>query len=518
MKDKQDNNTPSLKTEEELAKFIATFWGDPYGFVMAVFPWGQPTLPDGSFNPLADKTGPEQWQKEELIALGEHIRDNVLLKELGLDQFVYRAAFASGHDVGKSAFVAWIIYFLMSTRVDTRGAVTASTQFQLEDKTWPELQKWHNMAINRHWFKWMATTFSFAAYTEERQKNYRTTAATVSETNTEAYQGLHNEGRTVFIIFDEASGVQSMIWEIIEGVLIEKAECFFFALGNPTKPTGEFFDCFEKHENIFTRLRHIDSREVSLTNKSAIRALVEKYGGEDEDEIKRRVRGVFPSVAYDGFMNAEAVRDCMQRDRAIVDTDEPLYMMIDVANQGGDEIVIGWRQGWDARTRKKRTFRNLKHSALVKQAIDAIYWSQPDIVIIECVGIGIPLCDDLQELGIRVFRAYPGAPIKENYVNNRAVWWAAARDWIYEPLSALEDDQEQFDQFTKIQYFLRRTDGKTLIESKADIRARNLPSPDRADMFVLSFAVKLPRRNLNFARNSLQRTRSAKLQDDPIEA
>ena len=151
----------SVDKERELAEFIAGFYADPYGFVMAVFPWGEPQLPDGSFNPLHDKDGPEDWQREELIALGEHIKKNMVLTDLGLDMEVYRLAIASGHGIGKSAFVSWIILFLMSTRVDTRMAVTASTQFQLEDKTWPELSKWHNLMLNKHWFLWSATALSF---------------------------------------------------------------------------------------------------------------------------------------------------------------------------------------------------------------------------------------------------------------------------------------------------------------------------------------------------------------------
>ena len=154
------NTGLSSEKEAELAEFIAQFYDDPYGFVMAVFPWGEPELADGSLNPLANKTGPEPWQRELLEDMGRHIKNNVILRELGLDMEVFRSAVASGHGIGKSAMVSWLIYFLMSTRVDTRGAVTASTQFQLEDKTWPELSKWHNLAINKHWFLWTATTSS----------------------------------------------------------------------------------------------------------------------------------------------------------------------------------------------------------------------------------------------------------------------------------------------------------------------------------------------------------------------
>ena len=40
------NTGLSNEKEGELAEFIAQFYDDPYGFVMAVFPWGAPELAD----------------------------------------------------------------------------------------------------------------------------------------------------------------------------------------------------------------------------------------------------------------------------------------------------------------------------------------------------------------------------------------------------------------------------------------------------------------------------------------
>lgn len=492
----------SIEKEQLLAEFIAGFYGDPLGFVMAVYPWGEPFRADGSRNPLADKQGPEPWQKLHLKELGEHIRRNQVMREMGLDMKVWRSAVVSGHGVGKSALVAWIIHFMMSTRADTRAAVTASTQNQLEDKTWPELAKWHNLAINKHWFVWTATTYSFAAYAEDRRKNYRTTAASVSKDNTEAFAGLHNEGNTVFVIFDEASGVDGKVWEVADGALTD-GEAFFFAYGNGTKPDGDFPDCFDKNAELMTHLQHVDSREVSFTNKNALEDILKKYGA-DSDAAKIRVLGQFPRMSYDGFLDVQSVRESMENESASPDSNFGLIMAVDVANRGGDETVIGYRQGWDARSIPMRTFKNLRHGEVLEQVQVSANLHKPDIIVIECVGIGIPLCDDLEDLGYRIFRAFPGAPVKDNYVNNRSLWWAALRDWLYEQLSTIPDDPILYDQLTKIQYYLNGQ-GKTLMESKKEMAARGLPSPDRADMLMLTHAVKIPRRNLNMARNAAHR-------------
>lgn len=509
------NGNHSILRESELAELIADCYDDPLGFVMAAYPWGMPTLPDGSDNPLKDKDGPEQWQRDYLIELGQHIRDNNLLASMGLELKVWRSATASGHGVGKSALVAWLIQFFMSTRRDTRGVVTASTQFQLEDKTWPELLKWHNLLINKHWFVWTATTYSFAAYkTPEMQKNYRFTAATVSEQKTEAFAGLHNEGKTVVVIFDEASGIPEKIWEVAEGALTD-GEAFFIAKGNPTLPEGEFADCFEKNAKLYVT-RHVDSREVRHTNKSALQTIIDKYGI-DSDQVKVRIKGQFPVQSYNGFIDPSAVHAAMSPERETVyDKDAPLIMAVDIANQGGDETVVGFRQGWDARTISPVYLQAMKHGEMVKRIAKIADMYQPDIIVIECVGIGIPLCDDLTDLHYKVYRAYPGAPVEVDYVNNRALWWAEMRDWLYEPTATLNEDDKLFDQLTKIQYALRRSDGKTLMESKKDMRDRGLSSPDRADMLMLTFAVKLARRDRNRHVNGSRQRRLSVMQDDPL--
>jgi len=512
MKDNRVTIRGSNEKEGELAEFIAQFYDDPLGFVMAVFPWGEPTLLDGSPNPLANKSGPEPWQRELLEDMGAHIRNNMILKELGLDMEVFRSAVASGHGIGKSAIVAWLIYFLMSTRVDTRGAVTASTQFQLEDKTWPELAKWHNLAMNKHWFRWTATTFSFAAYPEDKQKNYRTTAATVSETNTEAFAGLHNEGGTVFILFDEASGVFPKIWEVADGALTD-GEGFFFAFGNPTKPDGEFADCFDKHSHMY-RTRNIDSREVSFTNKNALRDILRKYG-DDSDEARVRVKGQFPSQSYNGFISAEGVDLSMAKDTH-GDPGAGLIMAVDVARFGKDKSVITFRQGRDARVFPQLEFAKLSTMKLAEIAAHEIDAKRPDAVVIESTGPGAGVIDRLRDLGYKIIEIHPGSAAREHehYVNKRAEYWAAMRDWIYEE-GVLPNDPDLKAQLVSIQYSLDRHEQRIKLESKEDMSKRGLPSPDKGDSLALTFAVKVARRDRSRAFEAKRRT--AKMEYDPFE-
>jgi hypothetical protein len=486
----------SPEVERELAENIARFYADPYGWVMFSYPWGQPLLPDGSPNPLAKKKGPEAWQKKALLAIGKHIRGNIQMKAWELDYLVWRSAIASGHGVGKSAFVAWMIQFLMSTRRDTRLAVTANTANQLETKTWPELAKWHKLLINRHWFEWTSTTYYFKQYPEDQRKNYMANALTVSEDNTEAFAGLHNETGTVGVIFDEASGIFAKLWEVAMGALTD-GEGFFFAFGNPTNPEGEFADCFDKHREMYYTA-HVDSRDVSHTNKAALADIIRRYG-EDSDEVKVRIKGIFPAQAYNGFIGRETLQVALERE-VIYDPGAPIIMAIDGARYGPDKNVIRVRQGRDARSRPPIVIpgrlSNTRLAQIIAIEADKI---KPDAIVMESVGPTVGVIDILRDRGYKVVEVHPGAPSSEPMIYDRVrdEIWHLMRDWIVDE-GCLPDEPLLVEQLSKIQYFVDTKTQKTKIERKEDYCERTrLPSPDEADSLALTFAVRIARRDRN---------------------
>src|SRR5258707_13627092 len=94
---------------------IAGFARDPLSFVLYVFPWGV------AGTPLAAGDGPDQWQRDLLSEIGA-----ALAAEASTSQAV-QMAIASGHGIGKSALVAWLLLWAMATHEETRGVVTANT-------------------------------------------------------------------------------------------------------------------------------------------------------------------------------------------------------------------------------------------------------------------------------------------------------------------------------------------------------------------------------------------------------
>jgi hypothetical protein len=122
---------------------------------------------------------------------------------------------------------------------DTRVVVTTNTDLQLRIQTWPEVTKWHRLTINRDWFKATATAVFSAE--PERERLWRADAIPWSVETTEAFAGLHNKGRRVILIFDEAPAISDKIWEVSEGALTDgETEIIWLAFGNPTRNSGRF--------------------------------------------------------------------------------------------------------------------------------------------------------------------------------------------------------------------------------------------------------------------------------------
>lgn len=477
---------PNRNVEEQLAQTIAKFRYDAYGFVMTVFPWGE------KGTPLENKKGPEPWQKRLLDDASEHARMNAVRQLMGLEMVAFRAAVVSGHGVGKSAVVAWINYWLMSTRMDTRGVTTANTGEQLETRTWPELAKWHQLALNKHWFTWSATGFVFSAYPEDRRKNYMLTAQTVSKERTEAFAGLHNEGGTIVIVFDEASAIEGNIWEVVEGAMTD-GECFFFAFGNPTRPDGEFRECFRKHKALY-RQYHVDSRTVSHTNKHALQAIIDKYGA-DSDAAKIRVYGQFPDRSYDGFISESVFNNCVQR-QCYPNNYEPLILGVDVAGMGDDSSVLYPRCGNDARSLPRIKMSKVEPEVLARRIAEWARRYEPDAIVMENIGPGQAVMAILKLWGVHVIAVPVGAPSANlSFANVRMEIWDKMLSWMVAG-GCLPDDPELFNQATTIRYTLQGDTQKQQMERKKDMKARGLASPDDMDALALTFYAPVKKKSM----------------------
>jgi hypothetical protein len=467
----------SAEFDKRLYGEVGAFRLDPLGYVMFAFPWRVPGTA------LADEEGPEPWQRDVLERLGAGL--------LSLNEAL-RIAVASGHGIGKSALVAWIILWALSTLRDTRGVVTANTEGQLRTKTWPELAKWYGLCINRSWFVYTATALHSVLPGHER--TWRVDAITWSENNTEAIAGLHNKGRRAFALFDEASAIPEPIWDTIEGALTDAdTELFWAAFGNPTRAAGRFRECFAGGRFAHRwQGRQIDSRSVSMTNKAQIATWVKDYG-EDSDFVRVRVRGVFPRAGSLQFIDSERIEAAVER-ALVADPSAPLVMGVDIARHGEDQSVIRFRRGLDARSIPAVKFRIPDLMQVASRVMEQVREHRPDAVFIDGTGIGWGVHDRLNQLGCANLVGVDFAARADRrdlgdaaarYANKRAEMWGFLKDWLR--VGCLPDDAGLAADLGNVEYGYDAADS-ILLERKDDMRRRGLASPDDGDALALTFA------------------------------
>ncbi|MBY0317935.1 MAG: terminase [Reyranella sp.] len=471
----------ATEADRRLHREIGALRFDPLGFVMFAFPWGMP-------GPLAAETGPEPWQARVLVSLGEGVQAR---------GEAVRSAIASGHGVGKSALVAWIILWALSTRPGTRGVVSANTEGQLRTKTWPELAKWHGLCLVRDWFAYTAT--SLHSVQPGRDKIWRVDAVTWSENNTEAIAGLHNKGRRAFVLLDEASAIPDAVWETIEGALTDAdTELLWAVFGNPTRNTGRFRECFPGGRFAHRwQAEQVDSRSVSITNKGQISEWVKDYG-EDSDFVRVRVRGQFPRAGTMQFIDSERVEQALTRE-LVEDPMAPLIMGIDIARSlSGDKSVIRFRRGLDARSIPAVKFRIADLMLIAGRIMELVQEHAPDAVFLDSTGIGWGVHDRLVQLGCpnMVGVDFGGKADREGatarYANKRAEMWGFMKDWC--AAGCLPDDRDLVADLTGVEYGYDSSNA-LLLERKQDMRRRGLASPDDGDALALTFAYPAIRRD-----------------------
>lgn len=455
--------------DQQLIEDIAQFQHDPLGYALYAFPWGE--------GPLKGKDL-RKWQRKILERISDLLQSGAITAQEAI-----QIAIASGHGIGKSALVSIIIMWAMSTMEDTRGVVTANTENQLKQKTWAELAKWHRMAINSHWFEFTAT----AMYSKDpaHEKTWRIDQVPWSLANTEAFAGLHNEGKRILLIFDEASAIPDLIWEVSEGALTdENTEILWLCFGNPTRNTGRFHACFHKFRHRWGG-EQIDSRTVEGTNKSQIQKWIEDYG-EDSDFVKVRVRGMFPSASTRQFISLEYVDQAFGRFlRPEQFNFSPKIIGVDPAWEGGDEFVIFLRQGLFSKILKvmQKNDNDVLMANIIANFEDE---EKADAVFIDA-GYGTGIASVGKTMG-RNWQLvwFAGEASDKGVLNKRAEMWRSMRDWLKDG-GAIPNDNTLHDELIGPET-VPRVDGKIQLESKQDMKKRDLPSPNRADALALTFA------------------------------
>jgi hypothetical protein len=498
----------SPEAESEILAQILSLRDDPVGFVHYAIPWGRPDTPFANFK------GPRAWQLEELEHIGEHTRKQVFAIENGLPLQVYKGAYSSGRGPGKSALFGMVALWAMSTRLGAPVIVSANVETQLRTKTFPEFATWFGAAINSHWYVLESLKISPAPWLVDLIKKlpeegglgidpkyWAVIGQNWSEESPDSFAGAHNPyGMT--LLFDEAAGIHSRIFEVSEGFFTETNPYrYWLCASQMRRREGRLYEIFndpKMGEGWHTRT--LSTRGMPGVDQVVVEDQIRRYGA-DSDFVRVEIDGLPPRTSEDQFISWDSVRQAQNNDLNR-DYGEPLILGVDPAPRG--KTAWRFRQGRNARDCCGSATHGflLGHDnvQIAQKILELDSKFKPDAICID-FGLGTGVIDILKRKKTHgqqhEVRFGDQANDKSSEWATHAIeLWARLREWL--PGGMIEKDsgekgslsQQMTDRGWR---WSGREDGKKILETKDELQRRGVKSPDDVDALACTLEVNPPR-------------------------
>lgn len=434
-----------------------------------------------------------------------------------------RVAIKSGHSTGKSYGIAAIGIWFLHAYAPAIVITTAPSNQQVKDQIWRYMRKFVGQAtvplfkglkpVDPAWnVEANCYAIGFATDTPER------------------FRGIH--GPNMFIIIDEGNGVPSFAWEEADN-MCTASNNKIMTIGNPIKPTGEFYEAFKGsdwHTITVSCLDHpnvVNNREIypGAVRRKWVDERVKKYAVPLEDPndkqkgdfewpagsgvwyhptpvFQSRVLGEFPDEGPNTLIPLSAIQ--FARDNKMpIDATQPVDMSVDVAYEGDDSCVVFARRGPSLLLRRKWRGKDTVKTELEVCKIVKSFTDQGipvGTIAVDATGIGSGVASGLmvqKESGNIVCDQVVAVMVGEKANNNKEfenkraeLSFSLAKRFEDRniDLSRLGEDADDFEnQATQIEQDLSRSTLRKMIESKRTIKNRIGVSPDDFDAMYLLF-------------------------------
>lgn len=300
----------------------------------------------------------------------------------------------------------------------------------------------------------------------------------------EVLQGKH--ARYMMFAIDEASGVPDAVFSPLDTTLTDPVN-FIILLFNPTRRTGFAYRThFDATESKYWIPLHWNSEESDMITPDQIQYLRDKYG-EQSNEYKVSVLGIPPAADDGSLIPYEWCQDAINLGFEENEYD-PVIFGVDVARMGKDSSVILIRKG------------PVVKEILELQQLDTIQLSRwvamraadwhPKAIYVDAVGLGIGVVDELNRQGVPNVYAVNVSRSANNprkfHLLRDELWWKLREKFERNEISLAEcPDTGLVSEISSIKYEVR-DNGKVKVESKQEMRKRNMPSPNKGDALMLT--------------------------------
>ena len=409
--------------------------------------------------------------------------------------------------------------------------VTAPTQSQAKHGVWKEIKRAAARAAREY-------NISEPGETEWKLRGAENCAfirAAAAGGQGVKFQAPHSGH--VLIIADEAPGIDAEIFEAIEGIRAG-GHVVLILLGNPTVPTGKFYEAFSTHRDRWktitidgldspnlvgltlcrfnglgadcdgskvegdpfcglpasAHLREMpldeggpldDNAFPFLLRRRWMREALEDWG-ETNPRFEARARGRFPQQAEGALIPLAWLEAAKWRE--VRRTKHRLSAGVDVAEAGEDETVC-YVHDHGHIVGPPITYQG---SPVTPDARGAIvrglepYQHLMGTIRYDRNGVGAYFGPHLRDMGYSCVGVNVGtAATKKGFVIYRdQAFWEMREEFERGNIAGLEDEKT-IAQLASIRYSIR-SDGKIQVMSKKDMRKKGSKSPDRADGLMLA--------------------------------
>jgi phage terminase large subunit len=399
-----------------------------------------------------------------------------------------RVAVRSGHGVGKTTVLAWAIVWHLTVKFPQKTVCTAPTKNQLYDALAAETSAKINKLPDwlRDLFDVKVEEITLIHAPKESFVAFNTSRADTPE----AMAGIHSDW--VLLIGDEASGIPEPVYEAAIGSMSGHNAVTVLA-GNPVRTTGLFYEVFNKPAvSKFWFKLHISCIGHKRVAQDFIDDVIRRYG-KDSNAYRVRVLGEFPKSDLNTVISRELAVSAMNRDVRYVMV-RPVWG-VDVARFGDDSSALAKRRGnvMDGKVAIKQGWDMMQVAGWVKSEWDnTLPDDRPTSINIDVIGLGAGVVDRLNELGLPAYGvnvSERSAIFSDKYANLRAELWWKGREWLERLDCSISGDEELMDELCGPTYSFASS-GKIKIESKDEMKKRGIPSPNRADAFLLTLATE----------------------------
>lgn len=397
----------------------------------------------------------------------------------------------SGNTVGKSFIAADVVLDWLFTHQPSKVITTASSWKQVEDILWKEIR---TAVVNSKFpidTKPLTTSWRFS------DEWFAVGISTDTPVNMQGFHSPH-----LLVLIDEASGIAPEIAEMVEALHPEA----ILAIGNPLESTGWFAECFSSDRwNQITiscedcvQWQEKNGKIPGLVTREWIKDMADLHGIKSA-WYRVHVLGLPPE--QDEFSLIE--RQWVDRARKGLDADgipleeenedeEVRIIPFDIASKHGEnETVIAYRYGHTLKTIKgyrKQT------STWIRDQVQSMYSKlEANVVVHDADGLGEPMAENLAESHVPSLEFHGGYSQKAmsgKFRNLRSqFYWIVAKKFekgLYNLKQLNDQDYELLrSQLCSIRVKPEDGMGRFQIETKEDMLARGIKSPDYADAYMM---------------------------------